>query len=81
MNSDGGYCHDNVRCESMWVWMKEELIYERHDTERMMVEELKTLIWKYFISYWNNRRICSSNEGLPPVIKRQRYYESLDAAA
>ena len=34
-----------------------------------------------FIGYWNNRRICSTNEGLPPMVKRQRYYESLDAFA
>lgn len=81
MNSDGGRCHDNARCESMWARMKEELIYGRHNTESMNVEELKTLIWRYFISYWNNRRICSANGGLPPLVKRQRYYESLDAAA
>ncbi len=61
--------------------MKEKLIYDRHDTEKMTIEELKTLIWRYFISYWNNRRICSANEELPPMVKRQRYYESLDAAA
>ncbi len=81
MNSAGGRCHDNARCESMWARMKEELIYGRHDAERMTVEELKTLIWRYFISYWNNRRICSANEGLPPMVKRQRYYKSLDAIA
>ena len=69
MNSAGGRCHDNARCESMWARMKEELIYGRHDTERMVVEELKTLIWRYFISYWNNRRICSANEGLPPMVR------------
>ena len=51
MNSAGGRCHDNARCESMWDRMKEELIYGRHDTEKMTVEELKTLIWRYFISY------------------------------
>ncbi len=76
-----GRCHDNARCESMWARMKEELIYGRHDTERMTVEELKTLIWRYFISYWNNRRICSANDGLPPMVKRQRYYGSLGSAA
>ena len=34
--------------------------------------------WKYQpladamkeISYWNNRRICSANGGLPPIVKR-----------
>ena len=34
--------------------LKEELLYGRHDTERMGVEELKTLVWRYFMSYWNN---------------------------
>lgn len=78
MNSDGGRCHDNARCESMWARFKEELLYGRHDTERMTVSELKVIIWRYFISYWNNRRICSSNEGLPPMVKRKQYYASLN---
>ena len=48
----------------------------------MAVAEVKELIWRYFMSYWNNRRICSSNEGLPPLIKRRMYYESeMDMAA
>ena len=81
MNSAGGRCHDNARCESMWARFKEELLYDRYDTSKMQVEEEKTLIWRYFISYWNNRRICSSNGGLPPVIKRQQYYASLQDVA
>ena len=44
-------------------------------------DELKTLIWRYFMSYWNNRRICSANGGLLPMIKRQQYYDSLREAA
>ena len=81
MNSAGGRCHDNARCESMWARMKSELLYGRYDTEEMTIEELKALIWRYFISYWNNRRICSSNDGLPPMVKRQRYYDSLGVVA
>ena len=81
MNSAGGRCHDNARCESMWARLKEELLYGRYDTTAMTVEQLKTLIWRYFISYWNNRRICSANGGLPPMIKRQQYYDSLREAA
>ena len=81
MNSDGGRCHDNARCESMWARMKTELLYDRYDTEKMAVDEVKVLIWRYFISYWNNRRICSSNGGLPPAIKRMRYYDTLAMAA
>jgi len=81
MNSAGGRCHDNARCESMWARMKTELLYDRYDTEQMTVEELKELIWRYFLSYWNNRRICSANGGLPPMIKRRQYYEALKLAA
>lgn len=29
MNSAGGRCHDNARCESIWARMKEELFYNR----------------------------------------------------
>ena len=81
MNSDGGRCHDNARCESMWARMKSELLYGRYDTKKMLVEDVKVLIWRYFISYWNNRRICSSNGGLPPAVKRKQYYEALAIAA
>ena len=31
MNSAGGRCHDNARCESMWARMKVELFYSRKD--------------------------------------------------
>ena len=81
MNSAGGRCHDNARCESMWARLKSELLYDRYDTEKMTTDELKTVIWRYFISYWNNRRICSANGGLPPMVKRQNYYNSLKEAA
>lgn len=81
MNSAGGRCHDNARCEAMWARMKEELLYGRYDSKRMTMEELKTLIWRYFMSYWNNRRICSANGGLPPMVKRQRYFDALAQAA
>ena len=81
MNSAGGRCHDNARCESMWARMKDELLYGRYNTEKMTIDELKTLIWRFFIGYWNSRRICSRNGGLPPMVKRQRYYHSLKKAA
>lgn len=81
MNSAGGRCHDNARCESMWARMKTELLYDRYDTKQMTVEELKVLIWRYFLSYWNNRRICSANGGVPPAVERRQYYETLERAA
>ena len=81
MNSAGGRCHDNARCESMWARMKTELLYGRYHPEKLTVEELKSLVWRYFLSYWNNRRICSANDALPPLLKRQLYYSHMADAA
>lgn len=82
MNSAGGRCHDNARCESFWAWMKEELFYSRNrESENYTIEEMKTMICRYIMSYWNNRRICSANDGLPPEVKRRRYYEMQKSAA
>ena len=82
MNSAGGRCHDNARCESMWARMNEELFYSRNrKPDNYTAAELKTMIWRYYMSYWNNRRICSANGGLPSAVKRRRYYEELRAAA
>jgi len=61
--------------------MKVELLYGRFDTEKMTIAELKELIWRYYMSYWNNRRICSANGGLPPLKKRAAYYAALKQAA
>ena len=62
--------------------MKEELFYSRGDkSENYTIEELKTMVWRDFMSYWANRRICTANDGLPPAVKRKRYYESLKLAA
>ena len=44
MDSAGGRCHDNARCESMWNRIKFELLYDRYEPEKMTVEELKVLI-------------------------------------
>lgn len=81
MNSDGGRCHDNARCESMWGRLKEELLYGRYDTKKMTANEVKSLIWRYYESYWNNIRICSAIGGMPPKVKLSRYYDSVQANA
>ena len=82
MNSAGGRCHDNARCESVWARMKEELFYNRgRKSENYTIEALKTMVWRYFMSYWSNRRICSAIGGIPPAVKRRRFYSSLTIAA
>lgn len=47
------------------VWTAQEA-----DATIMPADELRTIIWRYFIGYWNNRRICSANGELPPMVKR-----------
>lgn len=81
MNSDGGRCHDNAKCESMWARFKTEAIYGKRDTSKMPMEEVKSLVFRYFLGYWNNRRICHAIGGLPPALKRRRYYDALPTAA
>ena len=82
MNSAGGRCHDNARCESMWARMKEELFYSREDKpENYTMRELKTMIWRYYMSYWANRRICTANGGLPPATRRKLYYDRIFLAS
>ncbi len=45
MNSSGGRCHDNARCESMWARMKDELFYFRNLKSNLFsVEELRFMV-------------------------------------
>ena len=82
MNSAGGRCHDNARCENMWARMKEELFYSREDKpENYTMKELKTTIWRYYMSYWANRRICTANGGLLEAARRKLYYDHIFLAA
>ena len=82
MNSAGGRCHDNARCESIWARMKEELFYNRgRRSEDYTIEALKTMVGRYFMSYWSNCRICSAIGGIPPAVKRRRFYSALTIAA
>jgi len=66
MNSASGRCHDNAKYESLWARLKEELLYRK----KMPMVEVRSL--RYFMSYWNNRRICSTNGGLPSMVKRKK---------
>ena len=61
--------------------MKEELFYHRgRKTKHYTMEELKFMVWRYFMSYWSNRRICSAIGGIPSAVKRQRFYAMVAVA-
>ena len=81
MNSAAGRCHDNAKCESMWARGKDEIM-ACFDTWKMTCEQLKRVLFYYFLVYWNDRRICSAIGGMPPAVKRGAFYEMLaDRAA
>ena len=73
MSHAGSSCFGNAKCESMWGRFKEEAIYGRYKTEEMTIEEVKSLVFRYFMGYWNHRRICSAIGGVPPMEKRKRF--------
>ncbi|MBT9625207.1 DDE-type integrase/transposase/recombinase, partial [Ruminococcus bicirculans] len=52
-----------------------------YKSENYTMKELKTMIWRYYMSYWANRRICTANGGLPPAARRKPYYDHIFLAA
>jgi transposase InsO family protein len=68
--SDVGKCYDNARMESFFATLKKEKLYQMN-TKKMKIEEVKTVIWRYVMVYYNRLRISTVNEGgLPPTIFR-----------
>lgn len=57
MNSAGGRCHDNAKCESMWGRARVEIL-AIFDTKLYTCEFIQKIVHDYFLYYWNNRRIC-----------------------
>jgi len=53
-----------------------EAIYGRYKTELMCMDEVKSLVFRYFMGYWNHRRICFAIGGMPPMEKRRRFQDS-----
>ncbi len=49
-------------------------IFSIYNPKKFTSKEMERIIWNYFTDYWNNRRICTANDGLPPAIKREAFY-------
>lgn len=70
--SDVGKCYDNARMESFFATLKKEKLYKMN-TRKMTREQVKTIIWRYVMVYYNRKRISTVNEGgWPPVIYREK---------
>jgi transposase InsO family protein len=79
--SGTGRCYDNARMESFFATLKKEKLY-RIRTELLPMATVKSIIFRWVFSYYNSKRIYTSNDGgYPPSVKRQMYEKSLLTAA
>ena len=69
---DAGKCYDNARMESFFTTLKKEKLY-RMNTTKMTVEQVKSVVFRYVMIYYNRKRISTVNPGgLPPSIFREQ---------
>lgn len=70
--SDVGKCYDNARMESFFATLKKEKLY-RINTKKMTAEQVKSVVFRYVMIYYNRKRISTVNPGgLPPSIYREK---------
>lgn len=71
------HCYDNSKMESFFATLKKELLY-RIPTYRMKREDVKSMIFRYVFTYYNQKRIYTANPGgYPPDVYRTLQEESL----
>ncbi len=70
--SGTGRCYDNARMESFFATLKKEKLYQIK-TEHYPMAQIKSIIFRYIMVYYNRHRIYTSNPGgWPPAIYRER---------
>jgi transposase InsO family protein len=79
--SGTGRCYDNARMESFFATLKKEKLY-KIKTELLPMATVKSIIFRWVFTYYNRKRIYTSNEGgYPPSVKRQMYEDGIKIAA
>jgi len=69
--SGTGRCYDNARMESFFATLKKEKLY-KIQTEQMPMAQVKSIVFRYIMTYYNRIRIYTGNPGgLPPAMYRQ----------
>ena len=69
--SGTGRCYDNARMESFFATLKKEKLY-RINTRILPMEQVKSIIFRDIIVYYNSQRIYTANPGgWPPVTFRK----------
>lgn len=68
--SGTGRCYDNARMESFFATLKKEKPY-RINTKKLSMEQVKSVIFRYIMVYYNRQHIYTSNPGgwLPAVYR------------
>lgn len=66
--SGTGRCYGNARMESFFATLKKKKIY-KIQTEQMPMEQVKSIVFRYIMTYYNRIRIYTGNpSGLPPAL-------------
>lgn len=74
------HCFDNARMESFFATLKKELLY-RIPTYKMSMDSVKSEIFKYVFTYYNQVRVYTTNPGgLSPAAYRRSFEEQLAVA-
>ena len=77
--SDAGKCYDNARMESFFATLKKEKLYI--NTVKLTVEQVKKIIFRYVMIYYNRKRISTANPGgRPPTVYREKSAVACTAA-
>ncbi len=72
--SGTGRCYDNARMESFFATLKKEKLY-KINTIRLTKSTIKSIIFRYIETYYNQKRIYTPNPmGLPPTLYRKYFY-------
>jgi putative transposase len=68
-----GNCYDNACIESFHGIIKRELIFHQNYQTR---EEAKRSIFEYIVSFYNSKRIHSTNGYISPIAYEKLYYDT-----
>lgn len=67
-----GNCYDNACIESFHSVIKKELIFHENYQTR---KQAKNCILEYIVSFYNYKRIHSTNNYMSPIAYEKRYYK------
>ena len=70
-----GRCDENARMESFFATLKKECIY-KVKTEALKMETMKSMVFRFIEVHYNRKRIYTTNNGYPPLMKRDQYYRN-----